>query len=488
MIGIGLNVDTALDELADELRETASSLRIASGGPVDREAALDALLERLAAWIARLGDPARVVEAFRERDALQGQRIAWSSGQARQEGEARGIDDDGALVVFTDAGERVRLDAGEVHLERRRRSARRSGRFGVLDGRGVGRVGAVRARGLHLQLGQLPPGEARPPSRPRRSSRPWHGGPRRGGRCAACACACPSGSSAPARAPGPTACAPCGSARRAAPPRPPGVWPTAAASSAAASRRSCLRAAWTSRRALRPWAGPDELTSSPSSRFVSGQRCTAYSSCTSREYSASRHSHACAWSRRPMRRSASACSSVRAPSRRSSRDHVPMISIACVEALRVAAHGDLRERALAQLRVAVALHAAEQEPAAQLAVGVVVQRGLRAAPAVGGHARAGERGPRMLLVREAGTRPRSATARARRRAGAARARPSPARSAARRAAGGRGRGAPGRRRSRRRGRRRGRAACAASRSARRASSPGGRSRSRCPPPCRDGDA
>ena len=35
------------------------------------------------------------------------------------EGEARGIDDDGALVVFTDAGERVRLDAGEVHLERR---------------------------------------------------------------------------------------------------------------------------------------------------------------------------------------------------------------------------------------------------------------------------------------------------------------------------------------------------------------------------------
>ena len=118
VIGIGLNVDTALDELSDDLRETASSLRIASGGPVDREAALDALLGRLAVWIARLEDPGRVVEAFRERDVLQGRRIAWSSGQARQEGEARGIDDDGALVVFTDAGERVRLDAGEVHLER----------------------------------------------------------------------------------------------------------------------------------------------------------------------------------------------------------------------------------------------------------------------------------------------------------------------------------------------------------------------------------
>jgi len=76
------------------------------------------LLARLEAWIARLGNPARVVEAFRQRDALQGQRIAWSSGQVRHEGEARGIDDDGALVVFTDAGERMRLDAGEVHLER----------------------------------------------------------------------------------------------------------------------------------------------------------------------------------------------------------------------------------------------------------------------------------------------------------------------------------------------------------------------------------
>jgi BirA family biotin operon repressor/biotin-[acetyl-CoA-carboxylase] ligase len=118
VIGIGLNVDVAPDELADDLRQTASSLRIASGGPVDREAALDALLARLAAWVEHLGDPARVVKAFRERDVLQGQRIVWSSGEARHEGEAQGIDDDGALIVFTDAGERVRLDAGEVHLER----------------------------------------------------------------------------------------------------------------------------------------------------------------------------------------------------------------------------------------------------------------------------------------------------------------------------------------------------------------------------------
>ena len=118
MIGIGLNVNTAQDEFPEELRGSAVSLRIAAGRPIERDAALDALLTRLAEWVARLDDPVAVAAAFRERDVLHGERIAWSAGDAIRTGEARGIDDDGALVVFTDAGERVRLDAGEVHLEK----------------------------------------------------------------------------------------------------------------------------------------------------------------------------------------------------------------------------------------------------------------------------------------------------------------------------------------------------------------------------------
>ena len=54
VLGIGLNVDTAEDELEPELRETATSLRIATGGPVDREAALGALFDRLAVWLDAL--------------------------------------------------------------------------------------------------------------------------------------------------------------------------------------------------------------------------------------------------------------------------------------------------------------------------------------------------------------------------------------------------------------------------------------------------
>ena len=117
IVGIGLNVDTAQEDFPDELRETATSLRIATGGAVEREPVLDALLDRLAAWMDELGKSDRVTTAFRERDALYGKTIAWTRDSQRMTGEARGIDDDGDLVVFTGESEPVRLDAGEVHLE-----------------------------------------------------------------------------------------------------------------------------------------------------------------------------------------------------------------------------------------------------------------------------------------------------------------------------------------------------------------------------------
>jgi BirA family biotin operon repressor/biotin-[acetyl-CoA-carboxylase] ligase len=115
VVGIGVNVETPEEELAGELRDTATSLRVATGGPVDRDAVLGALFGRLAHWLAARRDS--VISAFRERDALYGRQVTWTQDSQRMSGEARGIDDDGALVVFTESGERVRLDAGEVHLE-----------------------------------------------------------------------------------------------------------------------------------------------------------------------------------------------------------------------------------------------------------------------------------------------------------------------------------------------------------------------------------
>jgi BirA family biotin operon repressor/biotin-[acetyl-CoA-carboxylase] ligase len=115
VIGIGLNVDTHEHELEHE-RRTATSLRIESAAPVDRQRTLEALLDRLA---KRFGDLERrsevILETYRERDALNGRRISWADGT--RSGDAQGIDERGNLVVFTEKGERLALSAGEVHLD-----------------------------------------------------------------------------------------------------------------------------------------------------------------------------------------------------------------------------------------------------------------------------------------------------------------------------------------------------------------------------------
>jgi BirA family biotin operon repressor/biotin-[acetyl-CoA-carboxylase] ligase len=123
VIGIGVNVDASESDLAPELRGSATSLRIEAGDtqgrhPIGRERVLDSLLERVGARTAQIEEKRRgdLLASYRERDVLRGRQIEWAAGSRRLAGEAQGIDARGNLVVFTDTGERLSLDAGEVHL------------------------------------------------------------------------------------------------------------------------------------------------------------------------------------------------------------------------------------------------------------------------------------------------------------------------------------------------------------------------------------
>jgi BirA family transcriptional regulator, biotin operon repressor / biotin---[acetyl-CoA-carboxylase] ligase len=108
VLGVGVNVTT--DEFPDELQDTATSLRLA-GVETTPDQVLKALLASLTEWLE--ASPEAVLAAWRERDALKGERVRWSGG----DGVAAGIDESGALVVETVDG-RTALDAGEVHLLR----------------------------------------------------------------------------------------------------------------------------------------------------------------------------------------------------------------------------------------------------------------------------------------------------------------------------------------------------------------------------------
>ncbi len=113
VLGIGLNVAVQLEDLPAELRPGGSRPAATMGRSPDQlEPTLAALLDALE---RRLAEPAEAtLGAWRARDALLGQEIAWSGGS----GVARGLDGAGRLIVEQPGGRRTSLAAGEVHLQR----------------------------------------------------------------------------------------------------------------------------------------------------------------------------------------------------------------------------------------------------------------------------------------------------------------------------------------------------------------------------------
>jgi BirA family biotin operon repressor/biotin-[acetyl-CoA-carboxylase] ligase len=109
VLGIGVNVAVAPQDLPLELQATAGTL----GRP--RGAVEPFLAELLGALDVALAlQPAALLDAWRARDALAGREVTWAAGT----GVARGIDGDGRLVVELAGGGRTALEAGEVHLGR----------------------------------------------------------------------------------------------------------------------------------------------------------------------------------------------------------------------------------------------------------------------------------------------------------------------------------------------------------------------------------
>jgi BirA family transcriptional regulator, biotin operon repressor / biotin---[acetyl-CoA-carboxylase] ligase len=115
VLGVGLNVAVDPTQLPEELRSTAATLGLPA---VEIEPMLKRLL---AALERRLGEGQQaILDAWRARDALRGRQISWGSeglGGPVKRGEAQGIDGAGRLIVSLAPGQRVALEAGEVHLE-----------------------------------------------------------------------------------------------------------------------------------------------------------------------------------------------------------------------------------------------------------------------------------------------------------------------------------------------------------------------------------
>lgn len=112
VVGIGLNTSLTAEELPVE---TATSLLVAGGTPVDRTAVLVAVLEQLAAaYRTWLGDPAQLLAAYTAVSISLGREVrAELPGGAVLSGTAVAIDEMGRLVI-AHGGTTTAVGAGDV--------------------------------------------------------------------------------------------------------------------------------------------------------------------------------------------------------------------------------------------------------------------------------------------------------------------------------------------------------------------------------------
>ncbi len=116
VLGIGLNVNHLDDDFPAFLRETATSLRLASGREYGRDRILAEILGSVDQWFARWTEQgfAPVRDAWLACNCTMGRRLVLPGGYGFSHGTARDLAPDGALVVAADNGAVLHVDAGEI--------------------------------------------------------------------------------------------------------------------------------------------------------------------------------------------------------------------------------------------------------------------------------------------------------------------------------------------------------------------------------------
>jgi BirA family transcriptional regulator, biotin operon repressor / biotin---[acetyl-CoA-carboxylase] ligase len=117
LLGIGLNLNLAIYDIPEELRDKATSVRIATGHRCDRIAIAATLFNRLnSRYMEAEAHGFAVMRPDYERYfALTGKNVTVSDGTTLVSGCVTGVDAEGALMLETNQGVQ-RILAGEVSV------------------------------------------------------------------------------------------------------------------------------------------------------------------------------------------------------------------------------------------------------------------------------------------------------------------------------------------------------------------------------------
>lgn len=120
VVGAGINVNNASpEEFSEEIRKTATSLRIETGRQVNRAGLLEKVLLRFednyAVFLETL-DLSRLREAYQNHLQGVGNEVRVLDPMGEYTGVSQGINDKGELIVVKENGEKVLVYAGEVSV------------------------------------------------------------------------------------------------------------------------------------------------------------------------------------------------------------------------------------------------------------------------------------------------------------------------------------------------------------------------------------
>lgn len=114
--GIGINVNTAVDDFPKELSDSMTSLKAASGESVHRGYLAARVLTELLRHVRRLeNDTAGFLNSYRASCSSLGQDVLVNTGEEEYKGKALDICDTGELIVSTPDGVRQFAAADVVH-------------------------------------------------------------------------------------------------------------------------------------------------------------------------------------------------------------------------------------------------------------------------------------------------------------------------------------------------------------------------------------
>jgi len=116
IVGVGINVNTDLEDFPAPIRNLATSLRLSTGRAVSRVGLLQTLLHELEQWYERLCQRsfATILETWRQYEMTLGRWVEVSLPTSSLAGVAEDLDTDGALLVRDQRGRLHRILVGDV--------------------------------------------------------------------------------------------------------------------------------------------------------------------------------------------------------------------------------------------------------------------------------------------------------------------------------------------------------------------------------------